>query len=172
MRWQLSPLVLTTLSLFLSKVIFLLVFLIFHHPPQTGLAPGIVHKWIWNFFPDPHPPTPICFLSVFLISVPIHRSPSEVVSFLASSVLSIVSFTLNNSIVLPSSPVCFSLYFTLCSKHPVIGTQSICKETKLVPASSWKPLTTLQLSTSYKQFPLQPFVYLCNSKYFFPSDFS
>lgn len=50
-------------TLFLSKVIFffwsssflLLIFL----PPQT--APGVVHKWIWNFFSDPHPAYPHLF---------------------------------------------------------------------------------------------------------------
>lgn len=50
-------------TLFLSKVIFpprsssflLLIFL----PPQT--APGVVHKWIWNFFSDPHPAHPHLF---------------------------------------------------------------------------------------------------------------
>ena len=154
-------------TLFLSKVIFFFWSFLFFFPLQTGLAPVVVHKWIWNFFSDPHSAYPNLFPLCLLDFSSIFISPlQKLFSLFAIShpfgclrflfCWALIFFPSNNLIMLPSFSVCFSVYFTLCSKHPVIGTQFLYKETKLVPASSWKPLMTWQLSASYKQSPLQP----------------
>lgn len=156
-------------TLFLSKVnFFFLVFLIFFLYRQAQLLLSFTNgSGISSLILTP--PTPICSLSVFLISVPYSFLPFKSFShFLPSLILSVVfdffsaelSFFPLKQFNHVTFLFYFSVYFTLCSKYPVIGTQFLCKETKLVPASSWKPLMTWQLSASYKQSLLQPsFIY-------------
>lgn len=124
------------------------------------------------------PPTPICSFSVFLISVPYSFLPFKCFShFLPSFTarpFSCLGFLFCGALIFPPkqfSHVTFlfclflSVFHLMFCLH-LIGRQFSYKETKLVPASSWKPLMTWQPSSSYKHSPQQPSVYLFNSKHF------
>lgn len=152
-------------TLFLSKVIFFLVFLIF----APYFSPPTDSSWcrsqmdleflLWS---SPRLPPSVPSLSSWF-QFHIHFSASK--AFLTpchtlSRVLSCglgflfcwaLIFAGNNSIMLPAFHVPFSPYFTLCSKYPGMETPPLHEETELVPASTRKPLMTSRLPTSQKQ---------------------
>lgn len=165
-------------TLFLSKVIFFfLVFLIFF--PTGRLSSWCRSQMDLEFllWSSLRLPQSVPSLSSWF-QFHIHFSPSNAFltsCHLSSLVLSVVLgfFSVELSFFPPKqfSHVTFlfclflSVFHLMFCLH-LIGRQFSYKETKLVPASSWKPLMTWQLSSSYKQSAQQPSVYLFNSKHF------
>lgn len=134
-------------TLFLSKVIFFFSGLSYFFPPTDSLSSCCRSKWIWNFFSDPHSllPQSVPSLSSWL-QFHIHFSPSSFSHFchlILSVVFGFFSAELSFFPLKQFNHVTFLFRFlcvfhTLCSKYLVIGTQFLYKETKLVPASSWR----------------------------------